>query len=128
MCIFAFDEHAIFKFSEHEGFTYLGVCTFLPFFFSFHQPCRDAAISRSNPRTTATSGYSRNYSDAPRTNRARKRKKPVRVPVLCVFSSFCALSPAGFTASPFSVPPSRGNTKQRVHARKILCRIRRSLA
>lgn len=59
-------------------------------------------------RATASSGYSRNYSNA----EARKRKKPIRVSVLCVFSSFCALSPAGFTASLIPVPFSRGNTKQ----------------
>lgn len=117
-----FSESTNFQVQRARG---IHICTFLPF---FSPTVNRVELPRFPDRTRATAsfGYSRNYSDAPRTKPGRGKSRYVFRS--CAFSHPFARSRQLALPRLIPVPPSRENTKQRVHARKILCRIRRSLA
>lgn len=88
----------------------------------FFRSCRNRrALDRT--RATGSSSRSRNYSDSARSSRHGRAKSGV----LCVFPSFPRPAPPAHGAARRLIPAHPfARTQNRIHARKILCRIRRS--
>lgn len=110
----------IFKFNEHERFTYVYSHYFL-FFPPTISNCRDFSIQlerRLLPVIRAIIRYRKRRSEV---EKAGTCSGPVRFLILL------PLSHNRLYRVPFSFS-FRARTQNRVHARKILCRIRRSLA
>lgn len=112
----------IFKLNEHERYTYVYSHYFL--FFSADRIELPRFLDRN--RATASSGYSRNYQM--RRTKAGSGKSRYAFWSGYVFWSFRrSLASRLYPRVPFSFR-FRARTQNRVHARKILCRIRRYLA
>lgn len=113
-------EHEFFKFSEYERSTYV-----YPHFFLFFPPtisnCHDFSIELERRLLPVVRAIIRRRERRPEVEKAGTCSGPVRFLIL-----LRALASRLYRVPfPFRF---RARTQNRVHARKILCRIRRSLA